>query len=246
LILRQPDLSAVVTVMFLGVSIFFLAGGDLRQMGLLLVVALAVGLVVFKFSDTANLRITDYIQGWKDPLMVSDHVRGALEAVVSGGWIGRGPGNGIAKILELPVAPTDSIFAVVGEEFGVLGGVFVLALFVFLLWRGISISRKAPDQLGSLLAAGMSIWLAFEAFVNMSVLLNVLPFAGNALPFFSAGGSSLVTSLAAIGIILNVSRQSVLKESEENLGAINHMRRGHGRRSVSRPDNLASPEKKIG
>jgi cell division protein FtsW len=243
LILRQPDLSAVVTIFILGGVIFFLAGGDLRQLGMLMVGALGVGFLIVRVSATANQRISDYILGWQDPQLVSDHVRGALESFINGGWIGTGPGKGVAKILHLPVAPTDSIFAVVGEEFGVVGAAFVLGLFVFLMWRGLIISRKAPDQLGALLIAGLCIWLAFEAFVNMAVVLNVLPFAGNALPFFSSGGSSLVTSLAAIGIILNVARQSVDKESERENSATVDMRRGNRRRSVSRPDNLAGIRK---
>ncbi len=239
LILLQPDLSAVVTIFILGGIVFFLAGGDLRQLAGLMVGALGVGFLIVRVSSTANQRITDYINGLQNPLLVSDHVRGALESFINGRWIGTGPGKGIAKILHLPVAPTDSIYAVVGEEFGVIGATFVLGLFVFLMWRGLIISRKAPDQLGSLLIAGLGMWLAFEAFVNMAVVLNVLPFAGNALPFFSSGGSSLVTSLAAIGIILNVARQSIDKESERENSATVDMRRGNRRRSVSRPDNLA-------
>jgi cell division protein FtsW len=242
LILRQPDLSAVVTVVFLGGVIFFLAGGDLRQLGLLMAGTLLVGFGIVRVSATANQRITDYLRGWQNPELVSDHVRGALESFINGGWIGKGPGKGEAKILHLPVAPTDSIFAVVGEEFGVIGATLVVGLFVFLLWRGLLISKKAPDQLGALLIAGMCIWLSFEAFVNMAVVLNVLPFAGNALPFFSSGGSSLVSSLAAIGIILNVARQSVEKESEGEKSAPVDMRRGNRRRSVPRPDHLAGNE----
>ncbi len=242
LILLQPDLSAVVTIFFLGGVVFFLAGGDLRQIGLMLIGALGVGFLMVQVSDTAKQRILDYIQGWKNPELVSDHVRGALESFINGGWLGTGLGNGLAKILHLPVAPTDSIYAVIGEEFGVFGAAVVLGLFVFLLWRGLIISRRAPDLLGALLISGLCIWLAFEAFVNMAVVLNVLPFAGNALPFFSSGGSSLVTSLAAVGIVLNVARQSVQKESESENRATVDMRRGNRRRSVSRPDHLAGTE----
>jgi cell division protein FtsW len=242
LIFRQPDLSAVVTVFFLISATFFLAGGDIRQFGLMILFGTAIGLLVAQFSTTASDRIFYFIEGWKNPLGVSDHVRGALEGFVNGGWFGKGLGKGIAKLLDLPVAPTDSIFAVVGEELGVLGSVVLVGLFVFLLWRGISIARKAPDQLGALLAAGLCIWVAFEAFVNMAVVLNVLPFAGNALPFISAGGSSLVITLTAMGIVLNVARQSVTKERESDFSAFVNLRRGNRRRSVSRPDNLAGSQ----
>jgi cell division protein FtsW len=242
LIYRQPDLSAVITVFFLISVIFFLAGGDIKQFALMILGGTAIGFVVAQFSTTAKGRIFYFIEGWKNPLGVSDHVRGALEGFVTGGWFGRGLGKGIAKLLDLPVAPTDSIYAVVGEELGVLGAVILLGLFVFLLWRGITIARKAPDQLGALLAAGLCIWVAFEAFVNMAVVMNVLPFAGNALPFVSAGGSNLVVTLTAMGIVLNVARQSVTKERESDFSALVNLRRGNRRRSVSRPDNLAGSQ----
>ncbi len=242
LIYRQPDLSAVITVFFLVSVIFFLAGGDIKQFALLIIGGAAIGFFVAQFSTTAKGRIFYFIEGWKNPLGVSDHVRGALEGFVNGGWLGKGLGKGIAKLLDLPVAPTDSIYAVVGEELGVLGSVFLLGLFVYLLWRGITIARKAPDQLGALLAAGLCIWVAFEAFVNMAVVLNVLPFAGNALPFVSAGGSNLVITMIAMGIVLNVARQSVTKERESDFSAFVNLRRGNRRRSVSRPDNLAGSQ----
>jgi len=243
LIVLQPDYSAVVTILFLGAGVFFLAGGDLRQLGLMLLGSFAIGLLVVKFSTTASTRFSDYVNGWKNPLDVSDHVMAALQAVINGGWLGQGLGNGVAKILFLPVAPTDSIFAVAVEEFGVLGALVLLGLFVFLLWRSLGIARRAPDMLGAMLVGGLSLWIAFEAFVNMAVILNILPFAGNALPFISSGGSSLVASLAAMGIILNVARQSVQKESEMDLRAFINMRGRDRRRSVPSSDNVASPEK---
>jgi cell division protein FtsW len=238
LILAQPDLSAVVTVFFLGTVVFFLAGGDLKQLGMMLLASLVVGLLVFQASATASERIRQFVEGWKNPENVSDHVRGALESFANGKWLGTGLGKGEMKLLDLPVAPTDSIFAVIGEELGVVGAAFVVGLFVFLLWRGLKVSRRAPDQLGALLAAGLTIWLVFEAFVNMAVVLNILPFAGNALPFVSFGGSSLVVSLAAIGIIMNVARQSVDKESEREFGAVINLRGRNRRRRVSSLDHV--------
>ncbi len=240
-ILAQPDLSAVVTVFALGTIVFFLAGGDLKQLGFLLLIALVTGFFVFQASATASKRMEQFWSGWQNPTGVSDHVRGASESFVNGSWFGTGLGKGEAKLLDLPVAPTDLIFAVVGEEFGVFGATVLVGLFVILLWRGLTIARNAPDQLGSLLAAGLSIWLALEAFVNMAVMLNVLPFAGNALPFISFGGSSLVACMAAVGIIMNVARQGVEKESESVISAIDHLRGRNRRRGVPRSNNISSP-----
>ncbi|MDD1749548.1 MAG: putative lipid II flippase FtsW, partial [Methanothrix sp.] len=214
LIIMQPDLSAVVTIFMLGGLMFFLAGGDLRQIGVLLIVAVLVGWAVVQISPTGVERIQDYLAGLKNPSQGSYHVQRAFEAFVRGGWFGVGIGKAEVKLTGLPVPPTDSIFAVVGEETGVIGAVVLVGLYVLLLWRGLIIAQRAPDQLGALLASGLTIWICIEAFINMAVMLNLVPFAGNALPFISAGGSNLNVVLAAIGIVLNVSRLSEQKKEE--------------------------------
>jgi cell division protein FtsW len=167
----------------------------------------------------------------------SVHVQRALSAFAHGGWFGVGLGKGSIKLTILPFPHTDSIYAVVGEEFGVLGAATVVILFCIFLWRGLSIAHRAPDYLGTLLAAGISIWISLEAFVNMMALTGLLPFAGNVLPFFSIGGSSLVFSLIGVGILLNISRLSERKKLEEErktFGALVDLRGRNGRRSVSR------------
>jgi cell division protein FtsW len=115
-----------------------------------------------------------------------------------------------------------------------------MSLYAVLVWRGLVIARRAPDMLGTLLASGVTFWIGMEALINMAVMVGLMPFAGNALPFISAGGSNLVSTLSAIGIILNISRQSsesVKKEENDwrSFGAVVDLRRGNGRRSVSRP-----------
>jgi cell division protein FtsW len=236
LIFLQPDLSAVATIVFLGGTMFFLAGGALRQIGLLIVGGLLVGWIVVQLSSTGSNRVAEYIQGVKDPMMASYHVRRALEAFANGGWFGVGIGKAATKVTGLPVPPTDSIFAVVGEETGFLGAGGLILLYLTLLWRGLTISRRAPDGLGALLAAGLSLWIALEAFVNMAVMVNLLPFAGNALPFISAGGSNLVVSLAAVGILLNISRKSEQssEENERTFSAVIDLRRRDRRGRISR------------
>ncbi len=157
LILIQPDLSATVTIIILGGLMFFLAGGDLRQIFILMIVTLIVGLVVVQVSPTGSERIADYLAGLKDPTESSYHVRRAYEAFVKGGWLGVGLGRAETKLTGLPVPPTDSIFAVVGEETGVFGAVALVGLYLVFLWRGLTISRRAPDQMGALLAAGLTL-----------------------------------------------------------------------------------------
>lgn len=237
LIYLQPDLSATATIFLLGGLIFFLGGGELKQIILLLIVAVIVGVLVVKISSTGQTRVGAYVDGIKDPTQASYHVRRSFEAVVKGGWFGVGIGRATTKMTGLPVPPTDSIFAVIAEELGLLGALGTLFLYVLLIWRGLRIAEKAPDMLGSMLAAGLTFWIATEAAINMLVMVGLLPFAGNALPFISAGGSNLTASLVAIGILLNVSRQSVSgNESEEwrNFGATLDLRGRNRRRGLSR------------
>lgn len=234
----QPDLSAVATVLMMGGLLFFLAGGDLKQIGVLLVVAVLAALVISSFSLTGRERVIDFVAGIKDPLQASYHVRRSFEAIINGGWFGVGLGRSTSKLTGLPVAATDSVFAVVAEEFGLFGSVALIALYVFLAWRGLVIARRAPDMLGTLLASGLVIWIVAEAMINIAVMVGLLPFAGNALPFISAGGSNLVVTLIAIGIILNVSRQTgdgtITDEEWRSYSAVVNLRWWDGRRSVSR------------
>ena len=124
------------------------------------------------------------------------------------GIFGVGIGHSSTKFTGLPVAPTDSIFAVIAEETGLIGTGFVILAYVVFLWRGLAIARRAPDKLGALLASGITIWIVIEAMLNMAVMVNLLPQAGNALPLISYGGTSLTITLAAIGILMNISRLS--------------------------------------
>ncbi|MBC8332025.1 MAG: cell division protein FtsW [Anaerolineae bacterium] len=237
LILRQPDLSAAGMVFILGALMYYLAGSDAFQTTILFLIAGVAGFLVLRFNPTDNDRVATFINGWNDILESSDHVMHSLVAFVRGKWIGVGIGLGTTKLTTLPFPHTDSVFAVVGEETGVFGAAFLVFLFGALFWRGLVIARQAPDALGSLLAAGLTMWITLEAFMNMASLLGLMPFAGNTLPFFSIGGSSLVTSMAALGIVFNISRLSERKQVEESrrtLGAIVDLRRWNGRWRVSR------------
>jgi cell division protein FtsW len=212
LILAQPDISAAATVIFLGGMLFFLAGADLKQIFILLMVAVMLGWAIVQIQPTAKARMGSYIAGIKDPTQAHPHVRRAIESVVEGGIFGVGIGEADTKLVSLPFPPTDSVFAVVAEEFGLMGTTFLIGLYCVVIWRGWIISRNAPDVLGSLMAAGLTYWIAVEAFINMAMMVGLLPVAGNALPFISAGGSSLMVSLTSIGILMNISRLSKVQD----------------------------------
>jgi cell division protein FtsW len=163
---------------------------------------------------------------------------------VKGGWFGRGLGSSYQKFGFLPTPHTDSVFAIVGEEIGVIGCLALITLFVVFVWRGLKIASQAEDDLGALLAAGITCWIGFEALINVAVMVAILPFAGNALPFISYGGSSLVVTLAGVGLLLNVSHQT-RRQAEElprrTRATFDYSRR-HRRARVSRSGGRASAE----
>jgi cell division protein FtsW len=245
LIYLEPDLSATITVFLLGGLLFFLAGGELRQIIMFCLVALVAGWLVVQISPTGRVRMASYLAGLKDPLKSSSHVVWSLEAVYRGNWFGVGIGNATTKLIGLPFSATDSIFAVIVEELGFFGALGLIGLYGILLWRGLVIASRAPDLLGSIMAAGLTFWIIIEALINMTMIIGLIPVAGNALPFVSAGGSNLISTLAAIGILLGISRQSGQKapaDSNErrSYSATVDLRRRDRRRSVSRPGRAES------
>jgi cell division protein FtsW len=146
---------------------------------------------------------------------------------MNGGWTGMGLGQGRQKYGFLPAPHTDSIFAVIGEELGVLGASLVVFLFIVLVFRGFTISSRARDSFGSLLAAGITVWIITKAMMNIAVMLNLVPATGVALPFISFGGSSLVVVLAGAGLLVSVNRVTARREqSERTTRALNDRGRG--------------------
>lgn len=238
LIYLQPDFSATIMVFALGGMMFFLGGGKLRQIIFVMLIGVVVVwlVIVTGISSTGKARFDSFIQGLHSPLDASAHVQRSMESFIKGGVFGVGIGKADSKLTVLPFPQTDSIFAVVGEETGVVGAAVLVSLYLLMLWRGLVIARHAPDQLGVLLASGLVLWIALEAMINMAVMVGLLPFAGNALPLMSAGGSNRMVTLIAIGIVLNVSRQSELKkvEKESSFSAVVNLRRRDWRGSVPR------------
>ncbi len=238
LIFMQPDFSAAITILVMGGVMFYLAGAEYRQMILVVVAALIIAAIVVTFTPTGKDRWTKYLAGLNNPFKASEHMQFVLQAIFRGELFGVGIGKGVTKFTGLPVPWTDSIFAVIVEETGLIGGLAVLALYGLILWRGLWIANRAPDQLGRLLAAGITLWITFDALLNMGVIVNVFPFAGNALPLISYGGSSMVSTLIGIGILMNIARSNSQKNSAvvegRSYGAVINLRRGDRRRRVSR------------
>ncbi|HEY47578.1 MAG TPA: cell division protein FtsW [Anaerolineae bacterium] len=234
LILIQPDLSAGLTVGIISVTLFFLAGARVFQVLVMAFGGGTLALLVVRLTQTGQERWGEFIGGLVDLEEASYHVQQSLQAFYSGGIMGRGLGASRGKFGFLPAPHTDSIFAVIGEELGLLGAMFVLTLFCLFLWRGFRIAMSSPESLETLLASGITFWIGLEAMINMSVLLGLLPFAGNALPFFSYGGSSLVTTLSAVGLLFNISRRT--PEKIDVRGSIATLGIGwrHRRRRISR------------
>ncbi len=235
LILAQPDLSAGLTVLVLGIMLLFLAGGDWKHVGIVILVGVLGFVFLINVMPTGRIRFAQYLSGLENPTQSSYHIRRTFEAIIKGGVFGVGLGKANTKFTGLPLPHTDSIFAVLAEETGIVGAMVVIALYIFLIWRGFKIARNAPDQLGSLLAFGLTSWIVIEALINVSVIVGLLPFAGNALPFISAGGSSMTATMAAVGIVMNVARQGANKTASERstTSATVDLRRRDWRRSVS-------------
>lgn len=236
LIILQPDISATITICVLGLLLFFLAGVDLKQIILIFVIVIGLGVAFISVSNTGQARIQQYIGGLQDPATASLHIQRSIEAVVRGGFFGVGIGKGSTKF-GLPVSHTDSIYAVIAEETGLFGAAAVVILYLVFAWRGLKVASQSLDFTGRLLAAGLTSWITMEAILNMGVMVNLFPFAGNALPFISAGGSSLTMTLAAVGLIFSVGRVANREQTKEKgriYGAVVNMRRGDGRWSVPR------------
>jgi cell division protein FtsW len=230
----QPDLSAGITIGIVVLTMFYLAGARMWQVLTMAVSGGALALMLVRVTQVGQDRWQKFIGGLVDVEQASYHVQQSLQSFYSGGFLGRGLGASRGKFGFLPAPHTDSIFAVVGEELGLVGAMFVLVLFCLLIWRGFRVAQSSITRLEALLVSGVVFWIGTEALINMSVLLGLLPFAGNALPFFSYGGSSLLTTLAGIGFVLNASRRS--QQSEEMRGDVANLdlSRRYGRRSVSR------------
>lgn len=235
LVLLQPDISATLTLVLVGATMFFLSGADLLQIALGAAASAGLGYGIVMTSTTARVRISEYLTGLTNLTATSWHVQQAIIAFINGGFFGQGLGESHQKFQALPTPHTDSVFAVVGEELGLVGCLLLVALFVVLIWRGARIAANARDELGALMAAGVTSWIAFEVIINIGVMVAALPFAGNALPFVSYGGSSLVVMLAGVGLLLSISRHDPDASIPRKTRAAFDYSRRDGRPRISSP-----------
>ena len=208
LIVLQPDLGTAVSLLIISTVLLFVAGLDLRWIAAAVIFAVPTFyLLVFRVRYRRE-RILAFLNPWEEPLGRGYQIIQSILSVASGGILGLGFMEGKQKLFYLPEAHTDFIFAVVGEEAGMIGTCAILILFSIFLWRGLRTSIRAPDLFGFYLALGITMMVCVQAFINMSMVLGLLPTKGIPLPFLSYGGSSFVVMLAAVGILLNVSQQS--------------------------------------
>ena len=217
LVALQPDLSTSLLLIVTGLMMFFFAGGDPLQIFLSVVVGgTAFGLLAWQLPH-ARGRLLAYVASLQDPTQMPYHVHRAVTAIGEGGIFGVGIGNGRLKTGYLPFPHTDSIFAVIGEEIGLIGVLMVIGLFALLAYRGYRITLEMPDPFGSLLAFGVTTMLVTEALLNVMVMVGLIPFTGTALPFFSYGGSEMVITMAGAGLVLSISRGRPKGEWHESL-----------------------------
>lgn len=205
LVLLENDLGSAIIIAGFATAMFFTAGANIMQF--LLAMACA-GLIFLKeaFSSYRYYRIVDFLHPFKDIMGINLQLYQALLALGSGGWFGLGLGASRQKTGYLPFPYTDSIFPVIGEELGFIGCALIVILFLFLAFRGFRLARRTPDLYGALLATGITTWLILQAMINIGANTGTIPYTGVPLPFISFGGSSLVVSLAAVGVLLNISR----------------------------------------
>ena len=215
LVMLEGDLGTTIVLVVIAGAVYFAAGANVLH------IIGAAGLAAGAFW--AMVKIAPYrqerIAAWLDPFA---HYQGAgyqpahaLYALGSGGLFGEGLGQARQKFQWLPQAHTDAIFAIIGEDFGLLGTLFIVACFLFIAYRGFRIAGRAPDAFAALVAVGLTAWLVFQALINIAVVTTLLPFTGLTLPFLSYGGTSLIVSMVAAGMLLNISRHTVDRPKAE-------------------------------
>ena len=208
LVMLQPNMSMAVIIGFIGIVLLYLGGCDLKQ----LLILGAIGVVAFfvlAFAQPYRVaRMTSFSNPENDPQGTGYPLLQSYYAIGSGGLFGKGLNNSYQKLLYMTYGESDFIFAILCEEFGFIGGLIVILMYAWIVFRGMVVSMRCRNRFGSLLAAGISIVFGFQVFVNIGVVTGLLPTTGQALPFISAGGTSLLVFLAAMGLLLSISRDT--------------------------------------
>ncbi|HYZ97212.1 MAG TPA: putative lipid II flippase FtsW [Acidimicrobiales bacterium] len=208
LLMLQPNLGTTLVLVAVALALCYVAGAPLGPLARWSVASLGAAVTLALAAPYRRARVFTFLDPWADPLDTGYQGIQALVGLADGGLAGTGLGASRAKWGFLPYAHTDFIFAIVGEELGLVGATVVVGLFVLLLILGIRVALHAPDRFGFLLAVGVTAWFGMQAFVNIGAVIGILPITGVPLPFVSAGGSSLLFSMAAAGLLLAVARQA--------------------------------------
>jgi cell division protein FtsW len=232
LVLAQPDMGSALMLGAIGGAMAFLAGTGLLRLAAAGVLALPVVGAAALLEPYRVRRLLAFLDPWADPRGSGFHIIQSLLALGSGGVLGLGLGESRQKFFYLPERHTDFIFAIVGEELGLVGTVAVLALFALVAARGFGIARRVPDRYAALLAGGITAAVTGQAVLNIGVATGVLPVTGVPLPFMSFGGSSLLFTCAGVGILLNISRYAARRPSEAPAGANGAVGGGAGGRGA--------------
>jgi len=244
MLLLEPDFGAAVVLLATALAMMFVAGARIRDFLVFFTLAVVAMVSLAIASPYRMQRVTGFLDPWADPFNSGFQLTQSLIAIGRGEWFGVGLGDSVQKLFYLPEAHTDFVFAVYAEEFGLLGSLVLIALFLALLWRIFKLGKRAADAerfFEAYIAIGLGTWLGIQAFINIGVNMGLLPTKGLTLPLISYGGSSLVLTLAMLGILLNVTAQTrrgtVLRHDQRSA-----FRVGSGRRRVragSLPEELA-------
>ena len=208
LVMLQPNMSMAVIIGFIGIVLLYLGGCDLKQLLILGALGIVAFFVLAFAADYRIDRLTSFSNPENDPQGTGYQLLQSYYAIGSGGLFGKGLNNSYQKLLYMTYGESDFIFAILCEEFGFIGGFFVILMYAWIVFRGMIVSMRCRNRFGSLLAAGISIVFGFQVFVNIGVVTGLLPTTGQALPFISAGGTSLLVFLAAMGLLLSISRDT--------------------------------------
>ncbi len=239
--LMQPDFGAAMSLAFLAIAMLFLSGTRLRY--IISLAFLALPMLIMLIKEPYRLRrVTSFMDPWKDPLGSGFQLVQSFIAFGSGGITGVGIGSSKQKLSYLPESHTDFIFSIIGEEFGFIGVSVIVALFVIIFFRGFSIANRTQDKFTYYLAVGLSLMISVQALVNFAVATGLVPTKGLPLPFISYGGSSLLMNMAAIGILLKISRGKDYQETETNDIKIKMVAR---RKAVSARYKIKNDKKEI-
>jgi cell division protein FtsW len=233
-VLLQKDMGSAIVIASAVLGMYFISGVSLQMFGVAIGSLFAGGILLVATSRYRLARYITFLNRGDDSSGAGYHINQALIALGSGGLFGKGLGKSLQAYGYLPEATNDSIFAIIGEEFGFIGCMAVIGLYAGLLWRGYKIISRAPDEYAKLVATGIVIWIVFQAFFNIAAMGGMIPLTGIPLPFVSYGGTSLLALLFAVGILQNISKYTKGADLDEDRGLRRGNRRTHSTHSSRR------------